>query len=335
MTQAGQAPANPAPELSAEVRQGIERLRELSPTLAQTCESMHLAIARRGELPASERPPAPPTRSERPQQLPLFQQAYAVPNALLRAALFPARDVTAPRRFLKKAPIFAVEGIHVTFTGEEFDQTDLDVLLGIMEIGNYIPLGDKFTFSGHALLKLLGRSTGGHDHEWLHSVITRLCGGIVVIRHKGQRFMGGFIKGDLENLDTRHHTISINPELIVLFGCDMWSKIDRQQRAALGRNGTAKVLHGYYSSHAKPGKHRIETLAQIAGLQTKKGAMRKRYVLKAHEALKAPPCSFLKSYTVEGECITVEKTPTPSQARHLTKRAVKKVAGRKRRAAAT
>jgi hypothetical protein len=261
-----------------------------------------------------------------------------LPNALLRAALFPARDVTAPRRFVEDAPIFAVDGIQVTFTGQEFDQTDLDVLLGIMEIGVYTPLGKEFTFTGHALLKLLKRDTGGSQHEWLRSVIKRLRGGTVEIRvnanGRRRRFVGGFFSDDTEDEGTTHHTVSINPRLIVLFGCDMWSKIDRAQRDALGRNGTAKALHGYYSSHAEPGPHRIETLAQIAGLQSKQHAMRKRYVLKAHEALKAPPCGFLKDYTVEGECITVEKTPTPSQARHLAKKAAQKAPRKKRRTTA-
>jgi hypothetical protein len=140
-----------APKLSAEERQRIEALRKLSPRLAQTCESLHLAIACRDDEPAGEQQPTPPTSSEQPQQFPLFREAFAIPNALLRAALFPARDVTAPRRFVKKAPIFAVDGIQVTFTGEEFDQTDLDVLLGIIEIGAYIPAGQKFTFSAHVL----------------------------------------------------------------------------------------------------------------------------------------------------------------------------------------
>ncbi len=310
----------------------IEKLREISPTLAQTCERIQQTLARRADSLAGDEPSTkPPIRSEHAPKLPSFKEAYAVPNALLRAALFPARDVTAPRQFLEKAPIFAVEGIQVTFTGQEFDQTDLDVLLGILEIGAYVPVGQKFTFSAHALLKLLGRGTGGHDHEWLRSVITRLRGGTVVIRHNKRRFMGGFFNDDDENEDTKHHTVSINPKLILLFGCDMWSKIDRAQRASLGRNSTAKALHGYYSSHAKPGKHQIDTLAQIAGLQSKQRAMRKRYVLKAHDALKAPPCGFLKDYTIEGECISVEKTPTPSQARHLIKKAAKKTKSKKQR----
>jgi hypothetical protein len=315
----------------------IEKLREMSPALAQTCEKIHQALAYRVDPLSDPPPPEPPTSNPCSKQLLLFKdkQAFAIPNAILRAALFPARDVTAPRRFLEKASIFAVEGIQVTFTGQEFDQTDLDVLLGILEIGAYVPVGQKFTFSAHALLKLLGRDTGGTQHEWLRGVITRLCGGIVVIRHNRRRFTGGLVKGDLENEVTGHHTVSINPELILLFGCDMWSKIDRAQRAALGRNGTAKALHGYYSSHAKPGKHHIETLAQVAGLQSKQRAMRKRYVLKAHDALKAPECGFLKDYTVEGECITVEKKPTPSQARHLLKKVAKKAKNKKQSPATT
>jgi hypothetical protein len=306
--------------------------------LAQTCENAHRALARRGDSPAD--PPAAepsklPTHTQPTQQLPLFEDAYAVPNAILRAALFPAREVAAPRRLVKDAPIFAVEGIQVTFSGEEFDQTDLDVLLGILEIGTYVPVGQKFTFSGHALLKLLGRGTGGHDHEWLQSVTTRLRLGTVVIRHNRKRFFGGFLNDGVKDEVTGHYTVSINPKLLVLLGFDMWSKVDRAQRAALGRNGTAKVLHGYYSSHAKPGKHRIDTLAQIAGLRAKQRAVRKRQVLKAHEALKAPACGFLEAYTVAGECITVAKAPTPSQRRHLLKQAAKKAAGTKRRPAKT
>jgi hypothetical protein len=316
----------PASKLSAEEQQRIEALAKLSPRLARTCENIAQTLTHRDDLPAAEPQPKPPLSPQRSQQLPLFKEAYAVPNAILRAALFPAREVSAQRRLVKDVPIFSVEGIEVTFTGEEFDQTDLDVLLGILEIGNYTPVGHEFMFSGHALLKLLGRDTGGSQHEWLHSVIKRLCVGTVVIHHNRRRFTGSFIKGDDENIDTRHHIVSINPKLVLLFGCDMWSKINREQRAALGRNGTAKALHGYYSSHAKPGKHQIETLAQIAGLRAKRRAIRKHYVLKAHDALKAPTCGFLKDYTVEGKCITVEKKPTPSQARHLTKQAAKQAA---------
>jgi hypothetical protein len=200
----------------------IEKLREMSPALAQTCEKIHEALTRCADSLTKDEPsPKPPTRSEHAPQLPVFKEAYAVPNALLRAALFPVREVSAPRQFVKKASIFAVEGIQVTFTGEEFDQTDLDVLLGILEIGHYAPLGQSFTFSAHALLQRIGRDTGGTQHEWLHGVITRLCGGVVVIRHNRRRFVGGFIKDDDENEDTKHHTVSINPKLILLFGCDM------------------------------------------------------------------------------------------------------------------
>jgi hypothetical protein len=314
----------------------VEKLREISPALAQTCEKIHQTLAHRANPLADGKPsPKPPTRSEQAQQLPLFKEAYAIPNALLRAALFPAREISAPRRLVKEKPIFAVEGIQVTFSGEEFDQTDLDVLLGILEIGTYIPVGQKFTFSGHALLKLLGRDTGGTQHDWLQNVTTRLRLGTVVIGHNRKRFFGGFLNDGVKDEVTGHYTVSINPKLILLFGCDMWSKVDRAQRTALGRNTTAKALHGYYSSHAKPGKHHIDTLAQIAGLRAKQRAVRKRQVLKAHEAMKAPACGFLEDYTVEGECIAVEKRPTPSQARHLLKKTGQKATGKKRRSSNT
>lgn len=155
-------PASPStPELSDEQKGALEAVRKLSPRFAQTCENIAQAIVRRGDSPADEPQPTLQASGEQPQQLPLFQESFAIPNAILRAALFPARDVTAPRRFVKKAPIFAVEGIQVTFTGEEFDQTDLDVLLGLLEIGAYVPIGQKFTSTVHFPTSLAFQLTRG------------------------------------------------------------------------------------------------------------------------------------------------------------------------------
>lgn len=269
----------------------------------------------------NDAPPSLHRSSHAPARLPHFSDALALPNAFLRAALFPALDTKKPRPFLKNAPIFAVGELAVTFTGEQFDQGDLDVLAGIMEIGTRLDLGSEFRFSAYELLNVLGRQTGGREYGALHLALIRLNGGTVEVKRKRQLFFGSFIQGGFEDQESREYTVQINPKLGALFGFDMWSQVDREQRRALKKNTTAKALHGYYSSHAAPGAHRYETLAAIAGIENKQKADVKRKVIKAHEALVDAKCGFLTGYEAGPTTITVEKAQhTASQLRHLARK---------------
>lgn len=299
-------PAEPAAELLADIND--RALRERLATLAETVEG----VDRR--TPAVEE--LEPAARER-LGVPFAQDNPGLPNAILRAALFPVLPPNGERPFVKKAPIFSVAGLKVTFTGQRFDQSDLDVLLGVFDIGKYQPLGHKLEFAAHALLKLLGKTTGGTDHEWLHSVLTRLTGGIIDIRYNQKRFFGALLLGGVRDEITGRYTIAINADLAVMFGFGMWSYVEREQRSALGRNQTAKVFHLYYSSHAAPGKHSYETLAALADLQNKQKADVKRNILRAHDALKAPDCGFLVDYQADKDGVLVTKRDTPSQLRHL------------------
>jgi hypothetical protein len=111
-------------------------------------------------------------------------------------------------------------------------------------------------------------------------------------------------------------------------GCfGMWTTIDKEQRHALGRNATAKALHAYYSSHAAPGPHSFETLAQIAGLTNSNRRQRRADLIKAHDHLK--PIGFLDGYEVNEDVITPHVRHTPGQLRYL---ASKKVSRKPRKA---
>ena len=58
---------------------------------------------------------------------PCPQDRRAAPNAVFRSALFPALNFKESRPFLKGEKLASVEGVDVYFTGERFDQSDLDV----------------------------------------------------------------------------------------------------------------------------------------------------------------------------------------------------------------
>ncbi|MDA8308097.1 MAG: plasmid replication initiator TrfA [Deltaproteobacteria bacterium] len=244
------------------------------------------------------------------------------PNSLFRSALFPALNKQT-RRFLKHEHLFAVRGLEVVFTGEQFDQSDLDVYLEILNLARKSPLGTPVRFSAHSMLKTLGRPTGGSHHKWLHSVLIRLRGGTLDITDHMKRYFGGLIEGGIKDETMESYEITINPKFAVLFGVGMWSKIDLQQRQALGRNPTAKALHAYYSTHTSPHGHDIKTLADIAGLKDKNPRKLKMKIVAAHDLLTSPE-GLLSSYKLVGDIVRIKKNHSKSQMHHLVKKVATK-----------
>lgn len=245
----------------------------------------------------------------------------AAPNMIFRSALFPALNNKQGRQYVEKEKIYSVGGMDVTFTGKQFDQTDLDVYLEILNFAKGKPLGQPVRFSAYAMLKALGRCTGKSDHEWLHSVLIRLRGGTVELVTGKARYFGGLIEGGFKDEVTKHYEITLNPNYAVMFGFGMWSAIDLDQRRALSQNSTAKALHAYYSTHTDPGFHRYETLAGVAGLEGKNKTAVKNSLIRAHEELKQ--VGFLLDYEAKPQGIEVKATMTPGQQKHTIRKLAK------------
>lgn len=245
----------------------------------------------------------------------------AAPNAVFRSALFPALNNKQSRRYVENHKIYSVSGLDVTFTGKQFDQTDLDVYLEILNFAKAVPLGQPVRFSAYALLKALGWATGGKDHKRLHSHLIRLCGGVIDATDHKTRYFGQLIFGGIRDEITNDYEITINPNFAKLFGFGLWSSIDLDQRRQLERNSTAKALHAYYSTHAAPGLHRYDTLASIAGLEGKNRRDVKASLIRAHEELKR--VGFLVSYDAKPNGIEVVINMTEGQQRHAIKKIAK------------
>lgn len=245
----------------------------------------------------------------------------AAPNAIFRSALFPALNNKQGRKFLKEQKLYSVGGLEVMFTGEQFDQTDLDVYLEILNFAKGMPLGQPVRFSAYAMLKVLGRCTGKSDHKWLHAVLVRLRSGTVELLTGKARYFGGLIESGFKDEISKHYEVTLNPNYAVLFGFGMWSAIDREQRRALVQNSTAKALHAYYSTHISPSLHRYETLASIVGLGGKNRRDVKASLIRAHEELKR--IGFLLDYEAKESGIEVKAIMTPGQQQHALKKLTK------------
>ena len=242
----------------------------------------------------------------------------AAPNAVFRSALFPSLNTKKSRRFVQNQKVFSVSGLEVTFTGQQFDQTDLDVYLEILHLAKDTPLGQPVRFSAYALLKALKWGVGGNQHKRLHLVLVRLCGGVIDSTDHKSRYFGQLIFGGIRDEITHDYEITINPNFAKLFGFGLWSSIDLEQRRQLERNSTAKALHAYYSTHAAPGLHRYDTLANLAGLENKNRREMKASLIRAHEELKK--VGFLVSYDAKPNGIEVVINMTEGQQRHVIKK---------------
>jgi hypothetical protein len=280
-----------------------------------------------GTLPLFPQDTPPVARSEpaeRPKVVALTPWAddkRAAPNAVFRSALFPALNNKLGRKFLKEKKLYSVGGVEVRFTGEQFDQSDLDVYLEILNFAKGIPLGQPVRFSAYAMLKALRRATGNANHKWLHSVLIRLRSGTVEFLTEKARYFGGLIEGGFKDELTKHYEVTLNPNYAVLFGFGLWSAIDLDQRRALERNSTAKALHAYYSTHTGPSLHRYETLAGIVGVDNKNRRELKASLIRAHEELKRT--GFLLDYEAKPTGVEIKATMTPGQKQHALKKLTK------------
>lgn len=274
--------------------------------------------------PRQDSEPEPP-KAEQNGQMVLFPQwadnRRAAVHAVFRSALFPALNFKEGRPFLKEKRIASVEGLTVFFTGEQFDQSDLDVYLELLDIAHVSPFGAECAFSAYGLLKALGRAKGQANHKWLHSVLIRLRSGTVDMTDHRVRYFGGLIEGGIKDEISKHYIIMINPAFARFFRSGMWSSLDLDQRRALGRNQTAKALHAYYSTHAAPGPHTYGKLAEIVGLNGKNRRDVKANIIKAHDELKR--VGFLAEHEAGADTIKTTVNHTPSQARHIVRKMIK------------
>jgi hypothetical protein len=264
---------------------------ELEKDLAERCERMK-AIAREREKTAVIHLPFCP------------EQKRGTPNSFLRSALFAAIQ-SKDRTYLKETVLFSQQGITVKFTGQQLNQEDLDVWETILYLAKQHPLGTECSFTAYSILKALGLSTGGDQHEKLHSSIIRLTACAVEIKYEGVTYFGSLIESGVKDEVTSHYIISINRKLNRLFGDHHWTAIDWEQRLLLRRKPLAQALHAYFSSHEYPYPSNLSTLQQLTGGQNKQPADFKRKARAALDAL--IKIGFLESYEINSELVTVKR----------------------------
>ena len=283
-------------------------------------EMLEQGLIKPEEIEPSKSEKQPEKPPEKPVQLPLWPEPVrAVPNDVLRSALFAAIQGKT-RRFMKMETIASVEGVTVKFTGEQLDQSDMDVWEQALHLMKQHPLGTECSFTGGAFLKLLGRAIGKSDYDWLKSSLNRLLSCSVEITNGrktvGTKFLGGY---EIDEI-TRAFKLTIDPKMAKLYSAG-WSVVNWEQRQKLRGKPLALWLHGDLASHAAPFPRKVETLHRLCG-STNKNLKRFRQLLKnALDDLK--DCGAVADWKIdpENDLVTVDRGAgiTDSQRRHLVK----------------
>ena len=277
-------------------------------------ENLELAKARGSAAKKTEKK-APAAKQ---MSLPMWPEVTrGVPNAFLRNALF---GVSSTRKTHKRRTLIdSVDQYEIRFKGETFNQTDLDVWETLLHLARLQPLGTKVEFTAHALLKELGRGTGGKDHEQLKEELARLGSGWTEISDKKARktFAGNFISSYVRDDETERYVVSFTPEMAQLYEAGH-TLVDLEQRRALGRNNLAKWLHGHYSSHAQPFGYKVETLRRLSRSTAELKEFRR--MLRTAFA-KLAEVGAIKRWSIDPKTDLVDVVNVPSQAqiKHLTK----------------
>ncbi len=289
-----------------------------------TAEILAKAHARVAKLQANQAAPVQSALTVAPAQpkLPLWPDVVrCVPNGVLRSSLFGAIK-KGPRAYVERQEIHAQEGIRIVYTGARLDQGDLDVWETVLHIARLQALGDECRVTAYQLLKMLGKTDAGTNRDTLERRLSRMKATGVDVKVGKFSYEGSLIDEVYRAEESKQYVIRLNPKLSALFAADQFTQIDWTVRHALDGKPLAQWLHGYYASHAKPYPLCMETLLRLAGSEDASRTSSRQTLRRALDALtdasQANDQPF--SYDIYGDLVHVEKKPSATQLRHLTKK---------------
>jgi hypothetical protein len=251
-----------------------------------------------------------------PLQLEMWpEKDRGVPNELSRSALFPA--IHPKKRTTLQNQFIAAQGPYsIHYTGIQLDQSYLNVFLGIMHLARGLHEGNLVRFSGHQLLKLIGRPTGGADHKWLYTAFQTLTATSVAVMKDGKRvFWGSLLPRGEGDLETGKYAIEISRQLASLFDRG-FTRIEWEQRRKLLHKPLAQWLQFYYARHAKPLPVSVTFLRDTSGSGTQ-ALWKFRQNLKTALA-QIQEVGVIDSWLVgKDDLVHVTRTPSQSQKKYI------------------
>lgn len=266
-----------------------------------------------------------------PAQLPIWPEAVrGGPNAILRSALFAGiqskrRQVLGtqgrPDQNPEGVPIASQDGIKITFAGTQFNQYDADVFFETLHRARRLKLETACEFQGADFLSSIGRSASKLCYEDLQQSLERLRRGSVYLEWtvNGRRyiFSGGLIAYYVRETTTKTYKVTFAKEILTLFSAASWTQLEWHERMALKGKPLAQWLHSYFSTHAHAFPVSVSFLHEKSGSPT---TLEKHFKVELKNALKALETTLNWAVTWNRDLVSVARTPSACQTRHIAKK---------------
>jgi len=269
--------------------------------------------------------PTTAAQSETSAKLPHWpDEVRGVPNMALRSALFSVSRQSSIA-FLQRQVIQVQKGYVILYTGPQLSQSDLNIWEAVLHVAREQKLGTEVRVTAYQILKVLGHTDTGKNRASLELHLSRLNATALHIQAGRYGYEGSLIDEVQRDTHTRQYIIRLNVGLQSLFASDQYTRVEWDIRQALRGKPLAQWLHGYYATHAKPFPVRVITLHRLCGSEAAelwKFAQTLRTALHhLQTACEANSQQF--NYAIRGDLVYIERQPSPSQGRHLAKRAGK------------
>ena len=206
-----------------------------------------------------------------PKYLPEWPDGQrAMPNEILRSALFNCRNRNQPRMFMKDAEIAVIGDGQVIYRGEELRQDDELVWMHLMHLVKELALGECVEFTPYSFIKALGWPIKGQNYERLRTCLSRMQATALRIQSKRlQCFISISLIQKFMSRNDRNENLSrwqvwVGKEMQLLFDGDFLTRVTWETRRSLP-DGIASKLFGYWASHRKPYPVKIGTLLKLCG----------------------------------------------------------------------
>ncbi|MHB0929604.1 MAG: plasmid replication initiator TrfA [Candidatus Nanopelagicales bacterium] len=236
------------------------------------------------------------SKHENTVQLPLWPNVVrALPNAFARSALFTVGNRNKPRSSFVSVEIATVNGIRITYSGEELRQDDEDVLLQLLHQARQRNLSDYIEFSSYSILKSLGWTMNTSGYARLQKTITRLdaTGVVVHLEDESIKFSGALVRKFIWHGEKWR--IYLEPEIVYLFGDTNYTHLYWELRLSL--SPLAKWFHSFFSTHKVPFSYKLSTFRELTATQHKTTSGFKKEVKRALQELVDK--EFLSSFEID------------------------------------
>ena len=157
--------------------------------------------------------------------------------------------------------------LQVRYSGDELDQSDLDVFLQILRVLRGKQIGEYVEVTLNGLVRGTRRSEGGKAIENMKNSLDRLSKAIFQIRfqRKSEWYrINTNLMVWLHKEETKQNWVKTTPEALDLFRVLAWLNFEKH---VVLNNSMAKALHAYAISHRRGATHsvRLERLKNLWG----------------------------------------------------------------------